>query len=31
VRRRDLALPASHIDPADGELQFIVDREAFGG
>jgi 6-phosphogluconolactonase len=31
VLRRDPALPASHVDPADGELQFVVDREAFGG
>lgn len=31
VLRRDPALPASHVQPVDGELQFIVDREAFGG
>ena len=30
VLRRDPALPASRVQPADGELQFIVDREAFG-
>ena len=31
VLRRDPALPASHLEPVDGELQFIVDQEAFGG
>lgn len=31
VLRRDPALPASHVEPADGKLQFIVDREAFQG
>jgi 6-phosphogluconolactonase len=30
VLRRDPALPASHVQPVDGELQFIVDRAAFG-
>jgi len=30
VLRRDPALPASHVQPADGELQFIVDRAALG-
>jgi 6-phosphogluconolactonase len=30
VFRRDPALPASHVQPVDGELQFIVDREAVG-
>jgi 6-phosphogluconolactonase len=30
VLRRDPSLPASRVQPADGELQFIVDREAFG-
>jgi 6-phosphogluconolactonase len=30
VLRRDPALPASHVQPVDGELQFIVDQEAFG-
>ena len=29
VLRRDPALPASHVQPVDGELQFIVDRAAF--
>jgi len=29
VLRRDPALPASRVQPTDGELQFIVDREAF--
>ncbi|HEV3097386.1 MAG TPA: 6-phosphogluconolactonase [Candidatus Dormibacteraeota bacterium] len=29
VLRRDPALPASRVQPSDGELQFIVDREAF--
>jgi len=28
VRKRDPALPASHVVPADGELRFIVDRAA---
>jgi 6-phosphogluconolactonase len=28
VLRRDPALPASHVQPVDGELQFIVDRAA---
>lgn len=28
VRRRDPRLPASHVQPVDGELRFIVDREA---
>jgi hypothetical protein len=28
VRRRDPALPASHVLPVDGELRFIVDRAA---
>jgi 6-phosphogluconolactonase len=28
VRRRDPRLPASHVQPIDGELRFIVDREA---
>ena len=31
VLRRDPALPASHVQPLDGELQFIVDRAAAGG
>jgi 6-phosphogluconolactonase len=31
VLRRDPALPASRVQPVDGELQFIVDRQAFGG
>jgi len=31
VLRRDPALPASLVQPVDGELQFIVDRAAFGG
>ena len=31
VLRRDPALPASHVQPEDGELQFIVDQAAFGG
>jgi 6-phosphogluconolactonase len=30
VLRRDPALPASHIAPVDGELQFLVDRAALG-
>jgi 6-phosphogluconolactonase len=30
VVSRDPALPASHVQPVDGELQFIVDRAAFG-
>jgi 6-phosphogluconolactonase len=30
VRRRDPALPASHVQPVDGELRFIVDRAAMG-
>ena len=30
VLRRDPALPASLVQPVDGELQFIVDRAAFG-
>ena len=30
VLRRDPALPASHVQPVDGELQFIVDEAAFG-
>ncbi len=30
VLRRDPALPASHVAPADGELQFLVDRAAIG-
>lgn len=29
VLRRDPALPASHVQPADGELVFLVDRAAF--
>jgi 6-phosphogluconolactonase len=29
VLRRDPALPASHVAPADGELEFLVDRAAF--
>ena len=29
VLRRDPALPASHVQPVDGELHFIVDKEAF--
>jgi 6-phosphogluconolactonase len=28
VLRRDPALPAGHVAPADGELQFLVDRAA---
>jgi 6-phosphogluconolactonase len=28
VRRRDPAIPASHVQPVDGELRFIVDRAA---
>ncbi len=28
VRRRDPAVPASHVQPVDGELRFIVDRAA---
>ena len=31
VLRRDPALPASLVEPTDGELTFIVDRAAFGG
>ncbi|TMD63514.1 MAG: 6-phosphogluconolactonase [Chloroflexi bacterium] len=31
VLSRDPALPASHVQPTDGELQFIVDKAAFGG
>jgi 6-phosphogluconolactonase len=30
VLRRDPALPASHVAPADGELEFLVDRAANG-
>jgi 6-phosphogluconolactonase/glucosamine-6-phosphate isomerase/deaminase len=30
VLRRDPALPASHVRPIEGELQFIVDRAAIG-
>jgi 6-phosphogluconolactonase len=30
VRRRDPAAPASHVQPVDGELRFIVDRAAIG-
>ena len=30
VRRRDPAVPASHVQPVDGELRFIVDRAAAG-
>jgi 6-phosphogluconolactonase len=30
VLRRDQALPASHVVPVDGELQFLVDRAAAG-
>jgi 6-phosphogluconolactonase len=30
VLRRDPALPASHVAPVDGELQFLVDRAALG-
>jgi 6-phosphogluconolactonase len=30
VLRRDPALPASHVQPVDGELRFIVDRAAAG-
>lgn len=30
VLRRDPALPASHVQPRDGELQFIVDQAAWG-
>ena len=30
VLRRDRALPASHVQPVDGELEFIVDQAAFG-
>ncbi len=30
VRRRDPAVPASHVLPVDGELRFIVDRAAMG-
>lgn len=30
VLRRDPALPASHVQPVDGELEFIVDQDAFG-
>ena len=30
VLRRDPALPASRVQPVDGELEFIVDQVAFG-
>ena len=30
VRRRDPAVPATHVQPVDGELRFIVDRAAAG-
>jgi 6-phosphogluconolactonase len=30
VVRRDPAVPASHVQPVEGELQFIVDRAAIG-
>ena len=30
VLRRNPVLPASHVQPVDGDLQFIVDKEAFG-
>jgi 6-phosphogluconolactonase len=30
VRRRDPNVPASHVQPVDGELQFLVDRAAMG-
>jgi 6-phosphogluconolactonase len=30
VLRRDPRVPASHVQPVDGELQFIVDRAAAG-
>jgi 6-phosphogluconolactonase len=30
VRRRDPAVPASHVHPVNGELRFIVDRAAAG-
>jgi 6-phosphogluconolactonase len=30
ARRRDPAVPASHVLPVDGELRFIVDRAAMG-
>ena len=30
VLQRDPALPASLVQPVDGELQFIVDRAAAG-
>ena len=30
VLRRDPALPASHVQPVDGELHFLVDRAAMG-
>jgi 6-phosphogluconolactonase len=30
VLRRDPTLPASLVEPVDGELQFIVDKAAFG-
>ena len=30
VLRRDPAIPASHVQPVDGELQLIVDRAAAG-
>ncbi len=30
VLRRDPSAPASHVQPLDGELQFIVDQAAFG-
>jgi 6-phosphogluconolactonase len=31
VLRRDPSAPASRVQPADGELQFIVDKAAMGG
>ena len=31
VLRRDPELPASRVQPVNGELQFIVDKDAFGG
>jgi len=30
ARRRDPAVPATHVQPVDGELRFIVDRAAAG-
>ena len=30
VLRRDPTLPASHVQPVDGELEFLVDRAAMG-